>query len=64
MENIKLKKTGNTLTLTTDLSVEGEASSTGAMILVAKSGGWKNIPGTDLRVNLMIGRANPDHESD
>ena len=56
MENVSIKKSGTKLTLTIELSVPGRLSSTGNSTLIASSGGWKAVPGTDLRLNAMVMR--------
>ena len=56
MENITVKQSGTTLTLTIDLSKDmGRDSKTGASLLVASSGGNKPIPGfPELRCNVLV----------
>jgi hypothetical protein len=60
VENISVKKSGTKLTLTIELSAPGRLSSTGNSTLVASSGGWKAVPGTDLRLNAMVMRPRED----
>lgn len=58
MENVKLKKTGNKLTLEIDLGVDGRESSTGVSTLYASTGGFKPIPGAGpgVKLNLIVMR--------
>ena len=64
MENVSVKKSGTKLVLTIDLAVPGRLSSTGASTLIASSGGWKAVPGTDLRLNAMVMRPKDDINED
>lgn len=54
MENITLKKDGDILTITVDLSKRLRPSSSGKTMLVASSGGNARIPETEAKIGLNI----------
>ena len=58
--NIKAKKNAKTITISIDLDDENFIpSNSGKMLLLASSGGWKDLV-DDLRINLIVGKyANP-----
>lgn len=55
MKNIEMKKTGNKLVITVDLSKEFGLSSSGKSIIIASSEGNQNVDGTDgVKIGLNI----------
>ena len=56
-ENVKLEVKGQTLTITIDLSQQGERSRSGKSILIASTKGNVTIPGNaDLNLGLNLYR--------
>lgn len=54
-DNITMKRDGNMLTLTIDLSKRYGPSSTGKTIIVASSEGNANVPGSDkMKLGLNV----------
>lgn len=45
----------NELVLTIDLGDGGHLSSTGKMVLIGNSQGWKELPDTEFKLNLTLG---------
>ncbi len=56
MTNMELKREGDTLTITVDLSQDHGPSASGKTIRIATSGGNKPIEGTDAIIGLNIYR--------
>lgn len=55
MENVKMTKTGNKLTIEVDLSKKGTPSSTGKSLVIATTKGNQKIDGTeDIHIGLNI----------
>ena len=55
MENVKMTKTGNKLTIEVDLSKKGTPSSTGKSQVIASTKGNQKIDGTeDIYIGLNI----------
>lgn len=54
MTNANLKISGDTLTITVDLSQTHGVSKSGKSTIIATSGGNKTVPGTDAKIGLNI----------
>lgn len=54
MDNVKMTKTGNKLTIEIDLSKKGTPSSTGKSLVVASTKGNQKVEGTDIFVGLNV----------
>lgn len=52
----KITVKDNIMTIEVDLSAKRVPSSTGKMLLVCSTGGWREVPGVSkARLNLMVG---------
>jgi len=54
--NMHVKVEGDTVTITIDAAKTIGPSSTGKMMGVASTSGFLSIPGTDLKINMYIGK--------
>ncbi|MDI6740223.1 MAG: hypothetical protein QME74_07650 [Candidatus Edwardsbacteria bacterium] len=56
MQDPKIEVKDDVMTITVNLKGEKQASSTGKMMLVCSTGGWREVPGgSKARLNLMVG---------
>jgi hypothetical protein len=52
---VAVAQDGDDLLIRIPLKGDGVKSQSGKMTLKASTGGWTNVPGTDLRLNVMAG---------
>jgi len=56
MKNVAMKKQGNTLTITVDLSKEQGRSASGKTMIIATTSGNKPVPDSDATIGLNVYR--------
>ena len=54
MENVEMKVTGNTLTITVDISKRLGRSRSGKTTIVGTTSGIVNVPGSDVLIGLNV----------